>query len=308
MRDKPQTHHELARLAERQHGVVSAQQLHELGYSRSTIARYAATGRLHRVHRGVYAVGHRALSKEGQCLAAVFSCGDEALLSHRSAAWLWGMATRWRLPIDVTASGPRTNRSVVRVHSARTLTAADESSSEGIPVTAVPRTLLDFAAVEPRYLGWALDRAERLGLLDLIAIDELLLRSDGLRGVARLNAALEMHRPSAFTRSGLERKFLKLVRDAGLPQPSVNFFVAGYEVDAYWPTVRFGIELDTYDHHGGRASFESDRLKQEELKLAGVEITRITGARIDREPKAVAARLRRLLAQRRRDTQRPQSS
>ena len=102
MRDKPRTHHKLARLAARQHGVVSTRQLHELGYSRNTIARYVATGRLHRVHRGVYAVGHGALSKEGKCLAAVLSCGDDALLSHRSAAWLWGLASRWHLPIDVT--------------------------------------------------------------------------------------------------------------------------------------------------------------------------------------------------------------
>jgi very-short-patch-repair endonuclease len=159
---------------------------------------------------------------------------------------------------------------------------------------------LDFAAVEPRFLAWILDRAERLDLLDLIAIDALLSRSRGFRGVARLRTALEIYRLPGYTRSGLERRFLKLVRDSGLPRPSTNFFVAGYEVDAYWPAEHFGVELDTYDHHGGHASFESDRRKQEDLKLAGIEIVRITGIRMDREPTAVIDRLRRLLAQRRR--------
>jgi very-short-patch-repair endonuclease len=160
---------------------------------------------------------------------------------------------------------------------------------------------LDFAAVDPRYLGWALDRAERLGLLDLVAVDALIARSTGFRGVGRLRTALEIYRLPDFTRSGLERRFLKLVRDAGLPRPSTNFFVAGYEVDVYWPAERFGVELDTYDHHGGHASFETDRRKHEDLKLAGIEIVRITGHRLDKEPNAVVRRVRRLLTARRRD-------
>ncbi len=234
-------------------------------------------------------------------MAAVLGCGEGALLSHRSAAWLWGMATRWHVPIEVTAATPLDSRDEVRVHSAETLLPDDRDRTEGVPVTAVPRTLLDFAAVEPRYLGWVLERAERLGLLDLIAIDELLARSRGLRGVARLRTALEIYRLPGYTRSGLERKFLKLVRDANLPRPATNFFIAGYEVDAYWEAERFGVELDTYDHHGGHQSFESDRVKQEDLKLAGIETIRITGFRLDHEPKAVVNRLHRLLAQRRRD-------
>lgn len=301
MRERRRTHHGLARLAKGQHGVATTRQLSELGYSADAISRASLSGRLHRIHQGVYAVGHTAASRQGQCLAAVLSCGDGALLSHRSAAWLWGMATRWYVPIEATAATRLNSREEVRVHSAGTLAPNDRAFAEEIPVTAVPRTLLDFAAVEPRYLSWILERAERLGLLDLIAIDELLSRSHGLRGVARLRTALEIYRLPGYTRSGLERRFLKLVRDAGLPAPATNFFVAGYELDAYWPGERFGVELDTYDHHGGHSSFESDRLKQEDLKLAGIEITRITGIRMDREPKVVVDRLRRLLAQRRRD-------
>jgi hypothetical protein len=173
-----------------------------------------------------------------------------------------------------------------------------------VPVTTVPRTLLDFAAVDPRFLPKALDRAERHGLLDLIAIDALVSRSRGFRGVARLREALDIYRIPGFTRSGLERRFLELVHDAGLPRPSTNLLVAGYELDAYWPAERFAVELDTYDYHGGHAAFEADRLRQEDLKMVGIEMTRITGTRIDREPRSVAHRLHKLLSQRRHDLKR----
>ncbi len=143
------------------------------------------------------------------------------------------------------------------MHSAEALTLADRATSEGIPVTAIPRALLDFAAVEPRFLGAALERAQRLGLLDLVAIDDLMSRSRGFRGVARLRRALEIYRVPAFTRSGLERRFLSLAREADLPLPSMNLVVAGYELDAYWPAERFAVELDTYDYHGSPAAFEA---------------------------------------------------
>lgn len=304
MHPERRSHHQLASLAETQHGVVSVWQLAELGYSKGTLRHARKAGRLYRVHQGVYAVGHAALSRQGECLAAVLSCGDGALLSHRSAAWLWGLAPRFHAPIEATAASPRQTRTRIRVHSAEALTPDDRALSEGVPVTAVPRTLLDFAAVDPWFLPRALDRAERYGLLDLIAIDALVSRSRGFRGVARLREALDVYRISGFTRSGLERRFLELVHDAGLPRPSTNLFVAGYELDAYWPAERFAVELDTYDYHGGHAAFEADRLRQENLKMAGIEMTRITGTRIDREPQSVAHRLRKLLSQRRHDLKR----
>jgi very-short-patch-repair endonuclease len=190
---------------------------------------------------------------------------------------------------------------MIRVHSAEALTFDDRASSDGVPVTAVPRTLLDFAAADPWYLPQALDNARRRGLLDLIAVDALIARSRGFRGVARLREALTPHRSAAFTRSGLERRFLELVRRAGLPQPSMNLFIAEYELDAYWPAERFAVELDTYDYHGSPIAFEEDRLRHENLKLAGIEMIRITGVRMDREPAAVTKRLRRLLDERRRE-------
>jgi very-short-patch-repair endonuclease len=291
----------LAELAGGQWGVVSRGQLEGLGYGREVLRRMRATGRLHRVHRGVYAVGHDAVSRRGQCLAAALSCGEDALVSHRSAAWLWGLTSRFASPVEVTAASPRRTRRAIRVHSAEALTHDDRALTDGIPLTAVPRTLLDFAAVDPHFLGRAVDNAHRLGLIDLIAIDALMSRSRGFRGVARLREALMPHRGGAFTRSSLERRFLELIRDTDLPTPSMNLFVEGFELDAYWPAERFAVELDTFDYHGTPAAFEDDRLRQESLKLAGIEMTRITGTRLDREPQAVIKRLRHLLAQRRSD-------
>jgi very-short-patch-repair endonuclease len=284
-----------------QHGVVSVWQLRELGSSQEALRHAVETGRLHPIHRGAYAIGHEALSRHARCHAAVLSCGEGALLSHRSAAWLWGLTARFASPVEVTADSPRQTREAIRIHSAEALTRDDEVSAEGVPVTAVPRTLLDFAAVDPWYLSQALDNARRLGVLDLIAVDALIARSRGFRGVGRLREALKPHRTSAYTRSGLERRFLQLVRMAKLQPPSMNLFVGEYELDAYWPAERFAVELDTYDYHGSPSAFEEDRIRQENLKLAGIEMTRVTGVRMDREPKTVANRLRMLLAQRRRD-------
>jgi len=299
MQPKRRTHHQLAEIAREQYGVISLGQLRQLGYAKGTIKEMIETGRLFPLFRSVYGVGHEAIQQHGQCLAAVMSCEEGALLSHRSAAWLWGLTKRFATPIELTAASPRRTREKIRVHSAKALIECDRATCEDIPVTAVPRTLLDFAVVDPYFLGQAIANAYRLDLLDLIAIDALIERSRGFRGVARLLGALEAYRTPAFVRSRLERRFLQMIKDRGLPRPSMNFFTEGYELDAYWPAERFAVELDTYDHHGSPKAFEEDRFRQESLKLAGIELTRITGARLDREPDKVMRRLARLLAQRR---------
>lgn len=287
-------------MAEKQHGVVSVSQLGELGYSEEAIRHARESGRLHPLHRGVYAVGHASLPRHGECLAAIWACGTGALLSHRSAAWLWGLTQRFARPIEITASSPRRTRERIRVHSATALVPEDRSRTEGIPVTSVARTLLDFAATDPGYLGRAVENTYRLGLLDLVSIDELLLRGKGFRGVARLRDITRTYRGSVFTRSDFERYFLDRSRRGEFPEPSMNFFIESYEVDAYWPRERFAVELDTYEYHGDPMAFERDRRRQEDLKLAGIEMARITGVRFEREPRAVAERIHRLLKQRRR--------
>jgi len=303
MRDKglPQGEGVLARLAHRQHGVVSIRQLTgDIGYSRHAVSRAVKAGRLHPLHRGVYAVGHTNLSPHGQCLAGVLACGDGALLSHYSAAWLWGMVKGSPVPVEVTTPIPRKLHVPVRRHHSRILTGDDREVRDEIPVTAVPRTLLDLAArIRYERLRRILERTEELRLLDLGPIEALLARSGRHRGTRPLANAIALYRPPPFIRSEVERLFLDLVLAAGLPRPATNFVEAGYELDAYWPERRFAVELDVYETHGGREAFERDRFRQEELKLAGIEMIRVTGTRLEREPSRVIERLARLLADRR---------
>jgi hypothetical protein len=271
-----------------------------LGYSRSAVTRAAAAARLHRLYRGVYAVGHTDLSPHGKCLAAVLACGPGALLSHHSAAWLWGIA-RWSpIPLSVTGPSRRAPRPPIKLHHARALAAQDRDTIERIPVTAVPRTALDLAAtLGPEPLLRLLERAEELRLFDLRHFDDLLARTAGHAGAGRLRHALELYRPAPFNRSEIERRFLELAVEAGLSRPATGFGEEGYELDVYWPEERFAVELDTYETHGSHRAFESDRLRQENLKLAGIEMIRVTGHRLDREPRQVIERVARLLEQRR---------
>jgi hypothetical protein len=303
MRDKPRPRWaDLPILAARQHGVVSVRQLKGLlGFSPNAISRAVAAGRLHPLHRGVYAVGHSNLTLQGECLAAVLASGHDALLSHFSAAWLWGLIKASPIPIHVTAPSSRSRRPPIVLHYSRILTLGDRDLEEGIPVTAVPRTLLDCAArAHPGHLRRMLKRAEELKLFDLGPVEALLGKTRGHPGNGPLRRALALYRPPRFTRSGLERYFLSLIEDAGFPRPVTAFNEAGYELDVYWPELRFAVELDVFETHGTRESFEEDRLRQEDLKLAGVELTRVTGRRLEREPKRVVERVARLLEQRRR--------
>ncbi len=301
MRIEWRPHGELGELAGRQHGIVSIRQLTgPLGYSKSAVARAARSGRLHRLHQGVYAVGHTDLSPRGWCLAAVLACGPGALLSHSSAAWLWGIRRQGPAPYEVTTPIPRRRKPPrVIVHRSRCLAGADRALVDGIPVTAVSRLLLDLAAGDRRgRISRDLERAEELRLLDARAVGALLDRTRGHHGHGRLRRAVALYQPPPFTRSGFERRFFEAVLAAGLPRPRVNFVVAGMELDVYWPEQRFAVELDTYGTHGTHVAFERDRLRQEDLLLVGVGMTRVTDVRFASDPDSVIARVARLLERR----------
>jgi hypothetical protein len=286
-------------LATTQHGVISTRQLDALGYSPSSAAKAAKAGRLRRIHRGVYAVGHEDLSWHGRCMAAVLAARP-AVASHFSAGWLWGLLRSRPGTIHVTAPTARRARRSFAVHSAE-LPLQDQRAPDGIPATSLPRTALDLAAhLSPVGLERLLERAEERRLFDLVAFDELLGRTPGHPGHGALRRALDIYRPQlAFRRSGLETRFLELVREAGLAVPAMNYVVSGFELDAYWEAERFVVELDVYETHGSHAAFERDRIRQEDLLLLGIGMTRVTGPRLEREPDAVMARLATLLAQRR---------
>jgi very-short-patch-repair endonuclease len=297
-------HHPLLDLATRQHGVVSTRQLKTLGYGRNSASKANRVGRLRRIHRGVYAVGHERLTWEGRCLAAVLAARP-AVASHLSAGWLWGLIHSRPGTIHVMVPTPRRAKRRFAVHFAD-LPARDRTEIKDIPVTSLARTLLDLAAMlSASRFERVLERAEERGLFDLTAVDELLLRNTRHPGVGPLRRALDIYREDpTFERSKLERRFRRLVKRTGLPAPSMNFNVDGYELDAYWEAERFVVELDVYETHGSHAAFERDRLRQEDLKLKGVEMIRVTGPRLDREPRRVMERVAAHLAQRRRELSR----
>jgi hypothetical protein len=188
----------------------------------------------------------------------------------------------------------------IRLHRSTILTEADRALEENIPVTALPRTLLDCAG-EDRFsrLQRMLERSEELRLFNLGPVEDLLARSRGHAGWGRLRRAIALYAPVPFTRSGFETLFFEAVLKAGLPRPATNFVEAGFELDVYWPEQRFAVELDTYATHGTVAAFERDHLRDEDLMLAGIELTRVTDVRFHREPETVLKRVATLLARRR---------
>src|SRR5215218_1178675 len=305
----PASHRPLQDLATHQHGVVSMGQFLELGYSVDVVLEWTAAGRLERLHRGVYAVGHRKLTWHSRCWAAVLAAEPDeaapwrAVASHYSAAYLWGLLRFTPDVMHVTAPTRRRAKLRFVVHFSSILAEEDRGVREGISVTAVRRTLLDLAIrARPEQIEGYLERAEDRDLLDVRAVEDVLGRAGGHRGRGRLAQALAIYRPDpAFTRSKFERRFRRAVIAAGLPAPSMNFNVAEYELDAYWPDLRFAVELDLFETHGSRAAFERDRRRQEELKLLGIEMVRITAPRFRREPQAVLRNLGALLERRRRE-------
>jgi hypothetical protein len=231
-------------------------------------------------------------------LAAVLA-SYPSVASHFSAAWIWGLLRSRPGTVHVTSRNPRHGGRAFVLHHAD-LAPSDRAMRDGIPVTSLARTILDAAALSrPGTVERYIRRADEAGVFDLWAMDELLGRTKGHRGGAKVRAALGIYRESAvFTRSSLERRFLELVEAAGLPAPAMNFYVAGHEIDAWWEAERFGVELDAFSTHGSRLSFESDRERDDALLHAGIETTRVTGARLDRDPDGVIESLRRHLARR----------
>lgn len=276
----------IAELAGRQHGVAARWQIDHLGPG--AIDLRVRNGRLHPVHRGVYAIGHRVLSREGRYMAAVLAAGARAVLSHRSAASLLGML-RWAGAIEVTAPGLRIHRGI-RAH--RGLLLPDEVTvHEGIPITTPARTAIDLAPLLDREaMEGMLQEMEVRALYDRVGVQELLRRHAGRRGTARLR---EAKADPDTLRSDLEREFRRLVRVEQLERPEFNATIAlpddFMEVDCLWRGARLVVELDSRKFHGNTRAFERDRLRDRRLIAARYRVMRIT-ARMMREERAALVR------------------
>jgi very-short-patch-repair endonuclease len=256
----------IAWIAKRQHGVVSQAQLVDVGLGRNGISKRVRAGRLHRLHRGVYAVGHRAPSLEREWMAAVLACGGRAVLSHWSAAWLWGMlpaagqAGR-RIDVSLPSQSGRKPRKGLRVHRCASLTPAMTTKRREIPVTNPARTISDMRPLaSPADMRRMVRQAEVQGL----------------------RTGLEPRRKK--TRSELEDLFLGLCRQHRLPVPEVNVRAAGREVDFVWPDLRFAVETDSYGFHRGQYAFEDDHDRDLALRLTGLDVARITHRQLTTKP------------------------
>lgn len=288
---------EIAALADAQYGIVSRGQLLELGVTRRGVEHRLAVGRLHPLHRGIYAVGHRVLPAKGHWMAGVLAGGPGAVLSHRSAAALWNIRPTARARIDVTVGRNKRPRPGIEFH--RTELPQDEKTThEGIPVTTVARTLVDLAATLDRArLEKALAQAEIQRLHTGLPLNAAVRRHATRPGVKSLAAALEDTRWTAnITRSELEDRFLAFLDAHNLRRPETNVLIEGLEVDCVWRDKRVIVELDGRATHGTRQAFERDRQRDRILQAAGWRVIRLTWRQLTRDGEAVERDLRGLLA------------
>lgn len=293
----------MSELAELQHGLVARRQLLALGLSVRAIEGRLERGVLHPVRHGIYAVGFRLRSREARWMAATLSCGPDAVLSHRSAAWLWGLQRGPSRAIEVTkAKGWRAPDGVV-VHRAA-LPEDERTAVNGIPVTTVPRTVLDFATVgSRRQVERVLNEVEVQGLTDRLSIPDLLARYPRRRGTAVLRELLDEGAESGgVTENDFEELFVPLLDSHRLPRPQFNADVAVsgrfFRVDCLWRKERLIVELDGRAAHGTRKAFESDRERDRLLMADGWLVMRITWRQLRTQQSAIASDLRRALASR----------
>jgi very-short-patch-repair endonuclease len=282
----------LWRLARRQHGVVTRAQLLDRGFRPDAIKHRVATGRLHLLWRGVYAVGRPETSREGRWMAAVLSCGPDALLSHGAAAALWGLMPSTAGIDVVVPEGVYRRRPGIRVHRRSGLVTEHRRTVAGIPVTDPVSTLVDLAAGAP---DWRIERilneADRLDLVDL---EHLRATVDLLRprhGIARLRRLLGA-RP--LTDSGLERRFLAIAQQAGLPAPETQASVNGYRVDFYWPHIGLVVETDGWRYHRTAGQQAADHRRDQAHTATGLTALRFAEAQIREEPDEVRRTLARV--------------
>lgn len=272
-------------------GLVDADELAAAGLLPDAIARRVAAGGLRRVHHGVYQVGPIAGPRARE-VGALLAVGEPALLSHHSAAALWGFTPAWAGDVHVTVpAGRRCRRPGIRAHRSDVL---DGAIHRRLPLTMPARTLLDLAShLRPTELDRAVEEAQVLRLVTEHKLVRLLQERPGCRGARALARALRIE--PARMRSRAERSLRRIVEVAALPRPEYNAHVCGHEVDALWREARLVIESDGFAFHSTRAAFERDRRRDAELTLAGYRVVRLTWWQLTDEPQLVAARIAALL-------------
>jgi very-short-patch-repair endonuclease len=302
-RREPGWDQEIVALARQQHGVVARRQLRGLGLGKDAIQHRLASGRLHPIHAGVYSVAPRPLiSRQGQWVAAMLASGPDAVLSHQTAAALWGIRDYSRGAIHITV--PHKSTPTKRIHRHFSIVPPDERAvEEEFPVSSVHRTIFDLAATEDLDAVISMIKeAEYLNRWDRLSLPDLLERYPGKRGSRKVRAALERLReePPGRKRSKLEERFAPFLRHHRLPLPCFNDWILlgpkRYQVDCHWASTGRIVELDGWEGHHTRSAFRGDRERDRRLTAAGYTVTRLTWNQLDDEPEQIAADLRSLLA------------
>ncbi|MBD0281313.1 MAG: DUF559 domain-containing protein [Thermoleophilaceae bacterium] len=281
-------------VAAARHRVVARRELIAAGVGSEAIRHRLANHRLFRQYRGVYSVGTPDLDRFGRWLAAVLACGYKAVLSHRSAAALWGLMRPVAGAVDVTVPGRSSCRRVgIRVHATRSLPAAEVRRTRGIPCTSVERTLIDMASGPAADVERAVEQAFALRLLGRTRFADALGRADGRAGVRSLRRLFgRLLEELPLTRSELERRFLKLVAGAGLAAPRVNRHSAEHRVDFAWPESLLIVETDGRATHDNPYAFHQDRARDLDLELADWHVIRLTWWQVIEQPERVLTLLR----------------
>lgn len=299
--DHATVEHRISELAAGQHGLITRAQLLGAGLGRDAVKYRVRAGRLRAVQTGVYRVGPVVSAKERE-MAAALACGPGAVISHRSAAWLWHLVIGREdgAPVHVTVrSTNRRRRPGVQLHRTGSLEPADVTRIAGIPVTGAARTLLDFAgAATARELEQAVARAERHELTSAEEILQLLAGHSRHRGVPALRALVGPGNEPSLTRSEAEERLLALVRKAQLPSPETNVRIGGMEVDFLWRGERLVVEVDGFAFHSSARRFEQDRSRDSRLAARGLQVIRVTWHQLVNEPEAVLVRFAQALARR----------
>jgi hypothetical protein len=287
----------VVRVAHTQFGVVTVGQLVACGLSRDQIKRLADRGHLHRLHRGVYAVGHRRLVDHAWLIAALLACGPTAFLSHRTAAAVWGLRPVAVKAIEITVTGGASRKRLI-VHRASVQPNPDDvRTRNGLRVSSVPRLLVELGSRErPAELTRLVTQAARKRVLEVDKIEEALGRHARRPGLARVKEALSAYRPGPDRKSDLEIAFDALLEEhPDIPRPIPNVTIAGWEIDCYWPGQSVALELDGRPYHVAVRDMEKDRLKDAKLLGLGIRPLRITGARLEHDARDALADLRTLL-------------
>lgn len=283
-------------MAQQQHGVIARWQLLELGFSEGAIRHRLEAGRLHPIFRGVYAVGRPEVTRYGRWMAAKLACGRHAVLSHETAAVLWGIRDREPAHIDISLDAAVFRRVPgIRVHRRSNLREDDLATCRGIPVTSPVCTLVDLATrLSPDQLEAAINAADRLDLVDPESLRAALQALPRRPGLATLRRILDRD-TFTLTESELERGFLALVRKAGLPLPLTQQWVNGYRVDFFWPKLWLVVETDGLRYHRTPARQVADLRRDQAHAAAGLERLRFPRAQIRYEPERVLETLTRVI-------------